>query len=742
MRVPNALRRLAVSSRQTSALSCAAVWWGLAALAAGCGEDEGTSDVADSVVLADTDTTGELDASEVDTAEVPDTSDTSDTLDTTETLDTTDTTETLDTTDTLDTADTSDPGDTDTDTAEPSDVPDTDDIGDTGDTGTDGSDTCGPDTYRDGDDCVPLTVCAPGTRVLVEHTATTDRTCRACPTYMRCEGGSTPGEICRYRAPNEDPAQGCAPTRVLAALAPTLIAVSRPAIEFADGRRASFERDSITLVQAMGDIASLRTGSTSFEVDVCAAVNAGTTVACRDSGPLLSTLPPGIFSIGKDSSGLAICVIKNDRSIQCRNTTACNNPRPLCTIPADLPPAERIAVSENVACVVGTSGAVRCWGLNPPTFDGTSWVDVMASRIGGCALDADDTATCHTWFGVQTLESVARVVWYLDTMGVLHHDGTMTWIPDRPNVPGLPADLSADVVDIAGNMAALCWIDRVGAIDCYDSGFGRWRPEPIQEPRQIAVGQGFINAVGDLGDLIGVGFNVNGEASPPAIAEPDDPIVRLVSASQQTCAITTSGALHCWGLMAPPPADLGPVSGVALGLSSTCALRTDGVLRCWGEPENTSQLGPVTALDGHAFAKCFVLRDGGVRCLGMVQPPELGPVTAVGVGNAHACALTPGGVVTCWGDNSQGQSAVPADLGPADAIAVGALHTCARRTDQTLVCWGVNGGAAAQVPAELGPVLAFDAGVNTTCAIDALGEGLCWGFPIEVGESNLKLTFR
>lgn len=734
MRVSNAVGRLASSPRVPSALSRAVIVWSVAAFTSGCGEDEGASDVADSTPLSDT--------TDVDTSDLPDTLDT---VDTTDAADTADTTSPLDTDDVSDTRDTEDDVDTDNDadTAEPSDVPDADD---TGDTETDTTSACGPDTYRDGDDCVPLTVCAPGTRVLIEPTATSDRTCRACPPYMRCEGGTTPGEICRYREPNEDPTKGCAPTRVLAALSPFPIGVSRPAIEFADGRRVSYDRNSNALVQAMTDVASLRVGPSSSGIDACAAANTGTTIACRDSGPLLSALPPGFFSIGKDSLGLAICAIKNDRSISCSNTLLCNDPRPLCTIPADLPPAERIAVGDNVACVLDTTGAVRCWGSNAPSFEGNAWVDVQASSIGVCAIDAADTALCRTVYGDRTLQNVARVVWYKLAMGILHHDGTMTWIPTRPNVPGLPADNSGEVLDLAGNEAALCWLDPSRQFACFDFDFGSWRTIPFQEARLIAVGQGFLNAVGDLGDLIGVGFNVTGEASPPVIAEADGPIVRLVSGTQRTCAITTTGALHCWGVITPPPAELGPVSGVALGNWSFCALQTDGALRCWGDPINTSQLGPVTALDGLGTAMCFALRDGGVRCLGMAQPPEseaqFGTATAVGVGFEHACALTTDGVVKCWGSNSQGQSTVPADLGPADAIAVGALHTCARRTDQTLVCWGVNGGAAAQVPADLGPVQSFDAGVNTTCAIDTLGEGLCWGFPIDLGSSSLKLTFR
>lgn len=377
-------------------------------------------------------------------------------------------------------------------------------------------------------------------------------------------------------------------------------------------------------------------------------------------------------------------------------------------------------------------------GSNPPTFEGTGWVDVQAAEPGVCAIDATGHALCKTTSGDVTFEGVARVLWYQSSLGVLHQDGTLSWMPSPPEVPGLPDE----VVDAAANGAGLCWLDRDHETACFESGVGNWHAPLAQTPRLIAVGQGFINAVGDRGSLLGVGFNVTGEATPPSITEP---IARLVSGAQRTCAITTSGALRCWGVIDPPPADLGPVSGVALGNWTWCALKTDGTVRCWGQPDpalNTSQLGLVSALDGLGTAMCFGLKAGGVTCLGMTQPPALGPVREVGVGFTHACALGEDGVVTCWGDNSQGQSTVPADLGPADAITVGALHTCARRIDQTLVCWGVDGGAAAQVPVGLGAVQTFDAGVNTTCAVDTLGEGVCWGFLISTTTRALLFSNR
>ena len=71
------------------------------------------------------------------------------------------------------------------------------------------------------------------------------------------------------------------------------------------------------------------------------------------------------------------------------------------------------------------------------------------------------------------------------------------------------------------------------------------------------------------------------------------------------------------------------------------------------------------------------------RCVG----DESGPVAALASGSDHACAIADGGMVWCWGDNSNGSlgrddvdaSSAPA---PADAIAGatdldgGEYHTC------------------------------------------------------------------
>ena len=179
------------------------------------------------------------------------------------------------------------------------------------------------------------------------------------------------------------------------------------------------------------------------------------------------------------------------------------------------------------------------------------------------------------------------------------------------------------------------------------------------------------------------------------------------------------------------------VTAITAGGSSTCALTSAGGLKCWGSNRNgqlgtgktTASPSPVNvvgftsgaiavAVGFHDHA-CALTSGGGVKCWGYNGSGQLGNgtttnssvpvqvsgltsgVTAIAAGDFHSCALTSGGGVKCWGHNGEGQlgsgsgnSRTPVDVlgltSGAIAIAAGALHTCALTSGGGVKCWGAN----------------------------------------------------
>jgi len=278
------------------------------------------------------------------------------------------------------------------------------------------------------------------------------------------------------------------------------------------------------------------------------------------------------------------------------------------------------------------------------------------------------------------------------------------------------------------------------------------------------------------------GNATNGDGCSKACAhEP----VAVFAGGQQSCALTTTGSLRCWGDNASGELGLGDtkargieatelgsalkgpdlgvhtVKQVALGQSHSCALLDDDTLRCWGLNESGRL--------GHGDT---VTRGDGAGEMGSALPiTQLGGsgrATAVAAGEAHSCALLSGGRVKCWGSNASGQLGLgdtmarggaamqmgdqlgSVDLGPsrtAKKIAAGVAHSCAVLDPDTVKCWGKNdrgqlgrGDTDARgdepdemsvlTPIDLGPdvvVLDVVAGAVHTCALLRGGQIKCWG---------------
>lgn len=197
----------------------------------------------------------------------------------------------------------------------------------------------------------------------------------------------------------------------------------------------------------------------------------------------------------------------------------------------------------------------------------------------------------------------------------------------------------------------------------------------------------------------------------------------VASGSQHSCAITTDGALACWGQSlygelggglsgaaaaantAQPALDedglpLLGVSQVSVGGHTSCAL-TGGTVRCagWGLQ---GQLGNgETGVTANRDSFEPVVINASTRA-------PLSGVTSISTGYLHACALLAGGEARCWGNNELGQlgdgaggavkrSALPvavrsaAEGPPLDDViqlASGYAHNCAVLADETARCWG------------------------------------------------------
>jgi alpha-tubulin suppressor-like RCC1 family protein len=255
------------------------------------------------------------------------------------------------------------------------------------------------------------------------------------------------------------------------------------------------------------------------------------------------------------------------------------------------------------------------------------------------------------------------------------------------------------------------------------------------------------NGEGELGD----GTTTN-RSSPVDVVGLTSGVTAVTAGGGHTCVLTSAGAVKCWGYNGVGALGDGTtvdsdvpvqVSGLASGVtaitaggSHTCAITSGGALKCWGAKWDGS-LGGGT-IDSSVPAGVSGLASG---------------VTAITVGHGHACAVTSGGTVKCWGANQYGQlgdgttspSEVPVEVSGlpsgVTAVAAGSWHNCAITSAGAVQCWGYNGdGGLGDGSTSLGavpsPVQAsgLTSGVTTiaagwahTCAVTS-GAAKCWGY--------------
>lgn len=182
-----------------------------------------------------------------------------------------------------------------------------------------------------------------------------------------------------------------------------------------------------------------------------------------------------------------------------------------------------------------------------------------------------------------------------------------------------------------------------------------------------------------------------------------------------------------------------------VGSSTACAVTTAGALWCWGEPNMVTTTTPA------ANTICTI--PGGRGYCG-IAPFQVGSATDwvdVGVGIEHACALNAAGRIHCWGMGQAGQlgvtttptcniggfnyrcSATPLLVTNAltfTAISAEGNETCGITDTQALYCWGqLIGTAATLTPFQSGSGYAqVDVSGNPGwCGVRTNGTAWCTG---------------
>lgn len=252
------------------------------------------------------------------------------------------------------------------------------------------------------------------------------------------------------------------------------------------------------------------------------------------------------------------------------------------------------------------------------------------------------------------------------------------------------------------------------------------------------------NSSGQIGN-----GNTNPAMVPVRVAPDLGPVRALSAGPRNTCAVSATGAVYCWGtgdygLLGPSfsgpqpdpvliPGTPAGVTAVELGSSHACLLTDTGEVFCWGRNQD-GQLGT-----GDYFNRQTPTR---VDLLGQ-------PVAQIGSATLHTCAVSVGGSVQCWGAGERGQlgmgtnrSAWPLTPPGFEAgitnVAVGDHHTCVGKQSREVFCWGAadrgqtgddalpQNSTPRRVETPWLPT-SLSAGTASTCALSQTGQAACWG---------------
>jgi alpha-tubulin suppressor-like RCC1 family protein len=457
-----------------------------------------------------------------------------------------------------------------------------------------------------------------------------------------------------------------------------------------------------------------------------------------------------------------------------------------------------VATNEGTSCAVTSGNGVKCWGYSTSGF-ASSAVPVDKSGISGalkiagggtrfCALITGNVLKCwhvnDEGYGIAPQQVAGLPADVIKVVMSGAHTCVLTaanqahcWgFNDLGQVGDGTRNASSSPVDITTNSGALSDISVGSTHTC-----------------AVTVGGAALcwgdNAHGQLGN------DVNHNRFTPVDVQGLNAGVGKLGAGTISCALTQAGGVKCWGgnyigngtaSSYRTPTDVTGLSSgntlVATRGYTSCALTAAGAVKCWGTSSynqfGTGQYTAETPVDVTGFGigvtsiaigdgfLCAVVSGGGAKCAGNNYDGQLGnnssgnqgPVgdvhgltagyQSVVAGARHACALSVGGAVKCWGKNDAGQlgdgtktsRTAPVDVvslnSGVTAISAQGNRTCALRNDGMVKCWGQNvlgdGTATSrEVPTDVAGLgdaaTQVSVGNDHICALLTGGQAKCWG---------------
>ena len=480
-------------------------------------------------------------------------------------------------------------------------------------------------------------------------------------------------------------------------------------------------------------------------------------------------------SVGADS----VCAVLTSGAVKCwgdntygqlgnNSTTASLTPTPVTGFSAS--GASKISVGGDTACLVTTTGGLKCWGNSTNGQMGTGSnsqslvpIDVVGLTSGVAEVDEGTLSGC----AVTTAGAVK--CWGYNSNGQLG-DGTTTQRLTPVVVTGASSGISHvgvgdhNVCAMTTSGAAKCWGEnKDGELGDGDDN-DRHSPDNVtglsSTITQIAVGNAHACSVTSSQTVACWGADADGEIGDGIVTQRTipNPVTNLTAAPgqvksfNQTCALTQQGGIKCWGNntrgqvgegddhnKAAPVDVVGLTTGVqqvSTGENFTCALTTSNGAKCWGSNDD-GELG-----DGNTTASLTAIDVPGLT----------GNVAQVDAGSKFACAVKNSGTVYCWGDNTYGElgnNSTTRSLTPVQVSGISNAtyasagygpYACALLSTGAVKCWGSNSNGQlgdgttterhtpVTVSSLSSGVASISTGKASTCAVKTDASLFCWGY--------------